>query len=148
MKTIKATQSKINHLPSFSPHPCPVYLRLSYMGDNSIRLVKQASLAIKFFFSSVSLRVVYNTNRPLNGIVKDATPTHELSNVVNIFKCHCGSDYVGRTSQRFHVRREQHVTKKLKRFIFNGDVKPKCEQSSIHEHLLNNPSCAEKYLDS
>ena len=87
------------------------------MGENSIRLAKQASLAIKSTFNSVSLRVVYNTNRPLNGIVKDATPTHDLSNVVYIFKCHCGNDYVGRTSQRFHVRREQHVTKKLKKFI-------------------------------
>ena len=36
----------------------------------------------------------------------------------------------------------------LKRFIFNDDVKPKGEQSSIHEHLLNNPICAENYLDS
>ena len=118
------------------------------MGENSIRIDKQASLAIKTNFNSVSLRVLYNTNRPINGIVKDATPTHDLSNVVYIFKCHCGNDYVGRVSQRFHVTREQHVGKKLKRFIFNGDVKSKGEQSSIHEHLLNNPVCAEKYLDS
>ena len=77
----------MNRLPSFGPHPCLVYLRLPYMGENSIRLAKQASLAIKSIFNSVSLRVVYNTNRPLNGIVKDATPTNELSNVVYIFKC-------------------------------------------------------------
>ena len=81
-------------------------------------------------------------------MVKDATPTNDLSNVVYIFKFHFGNDYVGRTSHRFHVRWEQHVTKKLKRFIFNGDVKPKGEQSSIHEHLLNNPSCDENYLSS
>ena len=71
----------------------------------------------------------------------------DLSNVVYKFKFHCGNDYVGRTSQRFHVRREQHVTKKLKWFVFNDDVKPKGEQSSIQEHLLNNPVCAENYLD-
>ena len=53
-----------------------------------------------------------------------------------------------KTPQRFHVRREHHVTKKLKRFIFNDNVKPKGEQSSTHEHLLNNPICAENYLDS
>ena len=47
------------------------------------------------------------------------------------------------SAQRFHVRREQHVTKKLKRFIFNDDVKSKGEQSSIQEHFLNNPVCAE-----
>ena len=52
------------------------------MEKNSIRLAKQASLAIKFTFNSILLRVEYNTNRLLNGIVKDATPTHYLSNIV------------------------------------------------------------------
>ena len=52
------------------------------------------------------------------------------------------------STQRLYVRREQHVTKKLKRFISNDDVKPKGEQSSIHEHLLNYPICAKNYLDS
>ena len=33
-------------------------------------------------------------------------------------------------------------------FIFYDDLNPKGEQSSIHEHFLNNSSCAEKYLDS
>ena len=87
---------------------------------------------------------MYNINRPLNGIVKDATPTHDLSNVVYIYKFHCRNDYLGQISQRFHVRREQHVTKKL---FFKDDIKPKGEQSSILEHL-NNPSCAENYLAS
>ena len=58
-----------------------------------------------------------------------------------------GGARVGRTFQRFHVRREQHVTKKLKKFIYD-DVKPKCEQSLIHEHLLNNPIYADNYLDN
>ena len=116
-KTIKATQSKMNCLPSFGPHSCPVYLSIPYTGENSIRLAKQASLAIKSTFNSVLLRVVYNTNCPLNGIVKDATPTHDLSNVVYIYKCHCGNDYIGRTSQRFHVRREQHLPSIISRII-------------------------------
>ena len=92
MKTIKPAQSKMNRLPSFSP------LYLSYMSENSIRLAKQASLAKKSTFNSVSLRVVYKTNRPLNGMVKDATTTYELSNVVNIVNYHCGNNYVRRTS--------------------------------------------------
>ena len=38
--------------------------------------------------------------------------------------------------------------KKLKKFIFNDDVKPKGQQSSIHGNLHNNPSCTENYLGS
>ena len=91
------------------------------MGLNSDRLARQASQAIKSSYNNVSLRVVYNTNRSLNGIVIDATPPHELSNVVYVFSCHFGNDYVGHTSQRFHVRRKQHVTKTLNKFIFNDE---------------------------
>ena len=91
---------------------------------------------------------MYNTNRPLNGILKDATPTYDLIYVAYIFKCHCENDHVGRTSQHFHVRREQHIRNKLKKLISNDDVKPKGKQSLIHEHLLKNPIYAEKYLDS
>ena len=71
-KRIKDTQSKINHLPSFGPHRCPVYLRLPYISENSVRLAKQSLLAIKSTFNSVSLRVLCNTNCPLKAIVKDA----------------------------------------------------------------------------
>ena len=84
------------------------------MGLTSIRLARQASQAIKSSYNSVLLCVVYNTNRLLNGIDKDATFPHKLRNVLYVFSIHCGNDYVGRTSQRFHVRREQHVTKKVK----------------------------------
>ena len=31
-KTIKANQTKMNSLPIFDPHPCPVYLRHPFMG--------------------------------------------------------------------------------------------------------------------
>ena len=73
----------------------------------------------------------------------------ELDNIYKLVVYYTNrNDYVGRTSQRFHVRRKQHVTKKLKNFIFNDDVKPKGEQSSIHEHLVNNRISAENYLES
>ena len=61
----------MNSLPIFGPHPCLVYLRLPYIGVNSVRVARQALQAIK-----------------------------------------SRNDYVDRTSQRFHVGREQHVTKK------------------------------------
>ena len=40
------------------------------------------------------------------------------------------------------------VPERLPIAIFNDNVKPKGEQPSIHEHLLNNLSFAENYLDS
>ena len=72
---------------------------------------------------------MYNTNRPLNGIVKGAKPTNELTSVVYVFSCHCGNNYVGHTSQRFHVRRKQHVTKKLKSSILMATISRKVKSS-------------------
>ena len=68
------------------------------MGQNSKTLIKQFSLAIKSTFDRVSLRFVYKTNRPQDGIVKDVTPTYDLINVVYIILCNCEKDYVGQTS--------------------------------------------------
>ena len=36
------------------------------------------------------------------------------SNIIYKFSCHYGSDYVGKTSKRFHVRIDQHVLKSWK----------------------------------
>lgn len=74
--------------------------------------------------------------------------------------CQCGNDYVGSTSQRFAVKREQHDTKKLKNIYSKWRRKVEQpsihgihtwiqgEQSSIKEHLLNRPSFAENWIDS
>ena len=43
--------------------------------------------------------IFYNSVKRAVGVVHN---THDLSNVVYIFKFHCGNNYVGRTSQRFH----------------------------------------------
>ena len=55
---------------------------------------------------------MYNTNRPVTGMMKDGTPSHELSNIVYVNNFHCENDYICRTSQLFHDTRDQHVTKK------------------------------------
>ena len=84
-------------------------------------------------FNIVVLRVVYNTNRPVTGVVKDATPAHKLSNVVYMYICHCVKNYIACTSQRFHDRSKKDVTKNLKKLIFDGESRPKGEQLSVHE---------------
>ena len=72
-----------------------------------------------------------------------AKPPHELSKVVYVYSFQWGSDYIGRISQRFHVRRDQQVTKKAKIYFWLG-INTQREQS-VHEQLLNNPNCAENY---
>ena len=54
--------------------------------------------------------------------------------------------YVGRTSQRFHIRRYQHVTKSLRTWIKTGLNKPTNRSSANAEK--NNSECASNYSDS
>ena len=98
-------------LKMIGPQKCPVYLKLPYLGNISERFSKKISEEINQVFGAVNLRTILYTDRPLSGIYKDVSPTHEKSNIIYKFSCHCGSDYVGKTSQRFHVRIDQHVPK-------------------------------------
>ena len=61
---------------------------------------------------------MYHTNRLFNGIMEDAEPTHDLSKTyLNII-----AEMTTRSKISFHVRREQYVTKKPNKFIFNDGV--------------------------
>ena len=133
-------------LKMIGPQKCPVYLKLPYLGNISERFSKKISEEISQVFSSVHLRTVLYTDRPLNGIYKDVSPTHEKSNIIYKFSCHCGSDYVGKTSQRFHVRIDQHVPKVLNKWFNGRSEKPtKKYFSAIEQHLLDNPECVKNY---
>ena len=78
---------------------------------------------------------------------KDVTPVQEKHCVVYNFKFHCDSDYVERTSQRFHICRDLYVTKSSSNWLLNGSEKPGNSLSSIAGHLLNNMECAKHYED-
>ena len=84
----------------------------------------------------------------MNGIYKDTTTDYKKSIVIYKFKYHCDSVYVGRTPQRFDIRRDQHVTKSLRTWMDTDLNKPTNRSSAIAEHLLNNSDCAKNYRDS
>ena len=46
-------------------------------------------------------------------IEKDALPTHDISNLVYMFKSHRENGYIRRISQRFDVRRDGHIKESL-----------------------------------
>ena len=76
------------------------------------------------------------------------SPVEEKHNVIYHSKCHCDSYYcVGRTTQKFHIRRDQNVTKSLRNWLLNGSETPGNSPSTIAEHLLYNPECAKHYED-
>ncbi len=144
-------QMKTSLLPTFGPNKCPAYLRLPYIGPISSRFEKSLKRAVGNTYSTVNLRVIFQTRTPLNGCAKDPSPIQEKNNVIYHYKCHCDSAYIGRTTQRFHRRRDQHVPPRLRTWM-TGDMKvpPNVAKSSltaIGQHLVNNVECARNYND-
>jgi hypothetical protein len=135
------------HKPRTKSDKTPVYLHLPYIGPVSNRFEKQAVNAVQNTFDSVRLRVIFRTRRPLNGIVKDVSPITDNNNVIYQFKCHCDSEYIGRTSQRFHIRRDQHVTAPMRKWMCDFKQRPTGDVTAIGEHLLSNLECAKHYND-
>ena len=91
----------------------------------------------KFMCGAVNLQISHFTRKPLNSVFKDVTPDPEKSNVIYQLKCHCDSVYIRRTSQRFHLRRDQYVSKSLRNWMANRGNKPTKSPSAIRDHLLN-----------
>ena len=80
-------------------------------------------------------------------------PSHQCSNLVYRFVCHCDSRCVGRTSQRLQERIKQHIpnfTISSSRKSLPRRYKASCHSRQFHEsasgqHLLDNPVCASHY---
>ena len=126
----------------------PVYLHLPYIGDVSTRFEDQTRSSVENTFHSVRLRVVFQTRRPLNGVAKDVTPITDLNNVIYKFKCHCEGEYIGRTTKRFHIRRDQHVSKSIRQWFADvTKIPPSGDSTAIGEHLLSNAECAKHFHD-
>ena len=102
-----------------------MYLRLPYLGNEAKFLENKLKHTINSSFRAVNLQISYLTRKPLNGIFKDVNPDPEKYNVIYQFKRQCDSVYIGRTSQRFHLRRDQHVSKSLRNLMANRAGLPK-----------------------
>ena len=141
----------------FGPQKCPVYLKLPWIGNTSLRFESQIRQAITNCFFAVNPRIVYSTRRALPSIQKDCVPTKQKSSVIYEFTCQCDSGYVGRTTQRLGDRIKQHVPSNIRNKTAPQREQPprscrsrntvKTSDSAIGQHLLDNPDCAKLYND-
>ena len=80
---------------AFGPEKRPVYLKLPWIGNISLKFENQITKAITSCFHAVKPRVVYNT-RVMPTLLKNASvPTTQKSCVVYEFVCRFEARYVG-----------------------------------------------------
>ena len=141
------------------PQKCPVYLKLPWIGNISLKFEKQVKSNVQNCFSAVEPRAFFQTRKILPSIHKDVAPTTQQSLVVYQYVCRCDCRYVGRTSLRLQERITQHIPKSIRNKEKPTKVLPRrnCKtktslnqlecDSAIGLHLLQNPDCAAHYHD-
>ena len=148
--TIHAVIKKSNSTPTQHASPSAkdfVYLRLPYIGNTSSVYRKRIQDAVRKCFKQVFVRTIFMSKSILPNAKKDVLPTQQRSNLVYKFTCHCGSRYVGRTSQRLNAKIAQHVPPSLRKIIGTAKAQIAAPQSAIGQHLKNNIECGKNYSD-
>ena len=91
------------------PRLCPLIVRLPWLGRGMEKLVRRINDAVRLAYFASEVHAVYKTVRAFN-LPKERIPTHSESNLIYLFECrHCGSRYVGKTSQRLSEWMKQDV---------------------------------------
>ena len=101
------------------------YVKLPWIGENSLKFERKIKLSINNCFGAVQPRVVFSTRQILPAILKDVLPTFQQSNVVYEYMCQY-SQYVGRMSQRLHDRIRQHMPKSIRNKTSKEHKQPEC----------------------
>ena len=112
-RVIKQTLDHQAEAPNETKKPEKVFIRLPWLGpassafENRIRRVTNAAIP---FCKPVC---VFTNRKMLSTGRKDRLPAEQLSNVIYLYNCVCGHNYVGRTTQRLEERIKQHVPASL-----------------------------------
>ena len=84
---------------AFGPEKCPVYLKLPWIGNFSVKVENQINKANTSFFHAVKPGVVDNTRVMVPSAKIYSVPTTQKSCVVYEFLCRREAQYVGRTTR-------------------------------------------------
>ena len=108
-RAISNKLARLQSLPKFGPNKCPVYLKLPWIGNISLKFENKIKSSVKHRFRAVESRVLISTRKIFLSIHKDDVPSIQQSMVVYKYISHCDCRYVGRTSLRLEERINQHV---------------------------------------
>ena len=85
--------------------------------------------------------VVFQTRTAFVSMRKDVLPFQHINSVIYKYTCSCGSDYVGRTSNRLDLRIRQHLPARILNLRLKRGQLANTSGSSIAEHMINSREC-------
>ena len=96
--------ARFQSLPKFGPNKCPVYLKLPWIGNISLKFENKIKSSVKHCFRAVEPRVFFSNRKIFLSIYKYAVPSIQQSMVVYEYVCRCDCRYVGCTFLRLEEK--------------------------------------------
>ena len=101
--------NKFDRAKRCTVNKCPVYLPLPYIDSRGEKFAKYITTAVGKCYFSAAVRVIFLTRTAFVSMRKDVLPPHHINSVIYKYTCSCGSDFIGRTSNRLDLRIKQHL---------------------------------------
>ena len=133
--------NKFDRTKSCSVNKCPVYLHLPYIGSRGEKFAKYITTAVGKCYFSAAVRVIFQTRIAFVSMRKDVLPPHHINSAIYRYTCSCGSDYIGRTSNRLDLRIRQHLSARVLNLELKRGQLVNTSGSSIADHMINSREC-------
>ena len=118
-----------------------LFLRLPYIGSRGERFAKSITTAVGKHYFPAAVRVIFQTRTAFVSMCKDVLPPHHINSVIYKYTCSCGSDYIGRTSNRLDLRIKQYLRARIWNLELKRGQLANTSGSSIAEHMINSREC-------
>ena len=144
MEMVKRIMESVANLPAKAitvRESSIVLVRLPWIGEISKKFKKEVEEIIIKACTTTKPIVSFTTTHAFNPNYKDVLPTTAKSLLVYNYKCCCGKQYVGKTTQVLSERIKQHVARKLIDGKTEKRVKIEKNDSAVTKHLKGNPEC-------
>ena len=120
---------------------CPVYLGLPYICSRGEKFAQCIATAVGKCYFSAAMRVIFQTRIAFVSIRKDVLPPNRINWVICKYTCSCGSDYIGRASNRLDLRIKQHLPAHILNLELKRGELVNTSESSIADHMINSGEC-------
>ena len=151
-KTIQLHLKNLDKTKTIGPKKFTVTLKVPFINKSSEILEKKIKHLIRNTYYAANPRVVFTSKPLLTPGGKDPISIFNKSMVIYQYNCCCTASYIGLTTRQLRKRIKEHIPKSLESFccLENKDIIPAkvlnvAKRSSIAQHLINNPTCANNY---
>ena len=150
-RTITNHLKNLNKTKLIGPQKCIVTLKLPFI-KNVVAFEKNIKHIVRSSYFAAKPRIIFTSTPLLIPGGKDPIPKLKQSMVVYQFDCFCKASYIGMTSRQLIKRVKEHIPKSIESYCNSKGKETKSTQvanaskrSSIAEHLVKHPTCANNY---